>query len=213
MKLCILTHWTEHPLASSNRTRHPRAFSCMAQHPQASSHRTQHPVASSHKTPHALVSSHRTQYSPSMCTHELFPEFSRYAQFPLVSVHWTQHPLAFPHRTYILEHPHPRLNIPGILAQNSTQDLASSSICTFFFLFHYLCPMEPLITVTNMISFILSICRRLDQLKYDCQHLQAALRNIQHRRYMQEQEIRDRDELLMRRFAANVRWILLLLRV
>lgn len=24
---------------------------------------------------------------------------------------------------------------------------------------------------------------RVDQLKYDCQHLQAALRNVQHRRY------------------------------
>ncbi|XP_038047860.1 Golgi SNAP receptor complex member 2-like [Patiria miniata] len=44
---------------------------------------------------------------------------------------------------------------------------------------------------------------RLEQLKYDCQHLQAALRNIQHRRYMHEQELKDRDELLTRRFVAN----------
>ncbi|XP_071792173.1 Golgi SNAP receptor complex member 2-like [Asterias amurensis] len=44
---------------------------------------------------------------------------------------------------------------------------------------------------------------RLDQLKYDCQHLQAALRNIQHRQFMKEQEIKDREELLTRRFVAN----------
>ncbi|XP_072181063.1 Golgi SNAP receptor complex member 2-like [Diadema setosum] len=44
---------------------------------------------------------------------------------------------------------------------------------------------------------------KVDQLKYDCQHLNAALRNIQHRRQMREQEERDREELLTRRFTAN----------
>ena len=51
---------------------------------------------------------------------------------------------------------------------------------------------------------MLYLCRRFDQLKYDCQHLQAALTNIQHRRYVKEQERKDRDELLTRRFVANV---------
>ena len=46
--------------------------------------------------------------------------------------------------------------------------------------------------------------RRVNQMKYDNQHLQAALRNIQHRRYNKEQEERDRDELLSRTFTANV---------
>lgn len=44
---------------------------------------------------------------------------------------------------------------------------------------------------------------RVDQLKYDCQHLQAALRNLQHRRYGREREIRDREELLSRSFRTN----------
>lgn len=44
---------------------------------------------------------------------------------------------------------------------------------------------------------------RVDQLKYDCQHLQAALRNLQHRRYGREREVRDREELLSRNFRPN----------
>ncbi|XP_070569762.1 Golgi SNAP receptor complex member 2-like [Ptychodera flava] len=44
---------------------------------------------------------------------------------------------------------------------------------------------------------------RVDQLKYDCKHLQAAMRNIQHRRYTREQEERDREALLSRTFTTN----------
>jgi Golgi SNAP receptor complex protein 2 len=44
---------------------------------------------------------------------------------------------------------------------------------------------------------------RVDQLKYDCQHLQAAMRNIQHRRYQRDEEERERDLLLSRDFTAN----------
>ncbi|CAG0883539.1 unnamed protein product [Darwinula stevensoni] len=44
---------------------------------------------------------------------------------------------------------------------------------------------------------------RLDQLKYDCQHLQAALRNLQHKRYARERELMEREELLTRRFTPN----------
>ncbi|XP_072047398.1 Golgi SNAP receptor complex member 2-like [Amphiura filiformis] len=44
---------------------------------------------------------------------------------------------------------------------------------------------------------------RVNQLKYDNQHIQAALRNIQHRRYTREQEERDREELLSRSFTTN----------
>eukprot|EP00057_Strongylocentrotus_purpuratus_P034346 XP_794856.3 PREDICTED: Golgi SNAP receptor complex member 2-like [Strongylocentrotus purpuratus] len=44
---------------------------------------------------------------------------------------------------------------------------------------------------------------KVDQLKYDCQHLNAALRQIQHRRYQREQEDKDREDLLTRRFTAN----------
>ncbi|EGV91489.1 Golgi SNAP receptor complex member 2 isoform X1 [Cricetulus griseus] len=45
---------------------------------------------------------------------------------------------------------------------------------------------------------------RVDQLKYDVQHLQTALRNFQHRRYAREQQLRQRDELLSRTFTTNV---------
>ncbi|XP_025963673.1 Golgi SNAP receptor complex member 2 isoform X4 [Dromaius novaehollandiae] len=44
---------------------------------------------------------------------------------------------------------------------------------------------------------------RVDQLKYDVQHLQTALRNFQHRRYIREQQERQREELLARTFTAN----------
>ncbi|XP_063815526.1 Golgi SNAP receptor complex member 2 isoform X2 [Pseudophryne corroboree] len=44
---------------------------------------------------------------------------------------------------------------------------------------------------------------RVDQLKYDVQHLQTALRNFQHRRYTREQQERDREELLTRSYTTN----------
>ncbi|XP_039767065.1 Golgi SNAP receptor complex member 2-like isoform X1 [Ornithorhynchus anatinus] len=45
---------------------------------------------------------------------------------------------------------------------------------------------------------------RVDQLKYDVQHLQTALRNFQHRRYAREQQERQREELLAQTFTTNV---------
>uniref|UniRef100_A0A2K6LPH0 Golgi SNAP receptor complex member 2 n=1 Tax=Rhinopithecus bieti TaxID=61621 RepID=A0A2K6LPH0_RHIBE len=44
---------------------------------------------------------------------------------------------------------------------------------------------------------------RVDQLKYDVQHLQTALRNFQHRRHAREQQERQREELLSRIFTTN----------
>ncbi|KAJ8264558.1 hypothetical protein GJAV_G00150680 [Gymnothorax javanicus] len=44
---------------------------------------------------------------------------------------------------------------------------------------------------------------RVDQLKYDVQHLQTALRNFQHRRYMREAQEREREELMSRTFTTN----------
>ncbi|XP_038635790.1 Golgi SNAP receptor complex member 2 isoform X1 [Scyliorhinus canicula] len=44
---------------------------------------------------------------------------------------------------------------------------------------------------------------RMDQLKYDCQHLQTALKNFQHQRYTREQQEREREELLSRTFTTN----------
>ncbi|XP_006638192.1 Golgi SNAP receptor complex member 2 [Lepisosteus oculatus] len=44
---------------------------------------------------------------------------------------------------------------------------------------------------------------RVDQLKYDVQHLQSALRNFQHRRYTREAQEREREELLTRSFTTN----------
>lgn len=44
---------------------------------------------------------------------------------------------------------------------------------------------------------------RVDQLKYDCRHVQAAMRNVQHRRYAREEEEREREALLSRSFTAN----------
>lgn len=51
--------------------------------------------------------------------------------------------------------------------------------------------------------FLLSI-RRVDQLKYDVQHLRTALQNFQHRRYMKEAQEREREELMSRTFTTNV---------
>ena len=47
--------------------------------------------------------------------------------------------------------------------------------------------------------------RRVDQLKYDVQHLRTALQNFQHRRYAREAQEREREELLSRTFTTNVR--------
>ncbi|KAJ8414439.1 hypothetical protein AAFF_G00053090 [Aldrovandia affinis] len=44
---------------------------------------------------------------------------------------------------------------------------------------------------------------RVDQLKYDVQHLQTALRNFQHRRYTREAQEREREELMARTFTTN----------
>lgn len=44
---------------------------------------------------------------------------------------------------------------------------------------------------------------RIDQLKYDNQHLQAALRMHQHETYRRRQEESEREELLSRRFTHN----------
>lgn len=44
---------------------------------------------------------------------------------------------------------------------------------------------------------------RVDQLKYDSQHLKAALRNVRHRRFQKEEEARARDILLSKDFAPN----------
>ncbi|KAL4217878.1 Golgi SNAP receptor complex member 2 [Mactra antiquata] len=44
---------------------------------------------------------------------------------------------------------------------------------------------------------------KVDQLKYDCQHLRSALRQMQHRRYQREEDERNREALLTRRFERN----------
>ncbi|KAH9490566.1 Golgi SNAP receptor complex member 2 [Bulinus truncatus] len=44
---------------------------------------------------------------------------------------------------------------------------------------------------------------RVDQLKYDCQHLQSSIRQIQHKRYVKEQEDYERESLLSRTFTTN----------
>ncbi|KAK2179946.1 hypothetical protein NP493_466g05043 [Ridgeia piscesae] len=44
---------------------------------------------------------------------------------------------------------------------------------------------------------------RVDQLKRDCQHLQFSIRNVQHRRYQREQELREREALMSSNFAPN----------
>ncbi|KAF0301246.1 Golgi SNAP receptor complex member 2 [Amphibalanus amphitrite] len=45
--------------------------------------------------------------------------------------------------------------------------------------------------------------QRVNQLKYECQHLQSALRALQHRRMARERERLDREELLSQRFTTN----------
>lgn len=58
---------------------------------------------------------------------------------------------------------------------------------------------------SGLLDFNLSVnSSRVDQLKYDVQHLQTALRNFQHRRYAREQQERQREELLSRTFTTNV---------
>ncbi|KAG7243550.1 hypothetical protein INR49_011106 [Caranx melampygus] len=44
---------------------------------------------------------------------------------------------------------------------------------------------------------------RVDQLKYDVQHLRTALQNFQHRRYAREAQEREREELMSRTFTTN----------
>ncbi|KAJ8284436.1 hypothetical protein COCON_G00032860 [Conger conger] len=44
---------------------------------------------------------------------------------------------------------------------------------------------------------------RVDQLKYDVQHLQTALRNFQQWRYIRETQDREREELMTRTFTTN----------
>ncbi|TWW70196.1 Golgi SNAP receptor complex member 2 27 kDa [Takifugu flavidus] len=44
---------------------------------------------------------------------------------------------------------------------------------------------------------------RVDQLKYDVQHLRTALQNFQHRRYVKEAQEREREELMSRTFTTN----------
>ncbi|KAF5895841.1 Golgi SNAP receptor complex member 2, partial [Clarias magur] len=44
---------------------------------------------------------------------------------------------------------------------------------------------------------------RVEQLKYDVQHLQSALRNFQHRRCAREAQEREREELMSRTFTTN----------
>ncbi|ELK32854.1 Golgi SNAP receptor complex member 2 [Myotis davidii] len=45
----------------------------------------------------------------------------------------------------------------------------------------------------------------VDQLKYDVQHLQTALRNFEHRRYAREQQERQREKLLSCTFTSSER--------
>ncbi|XP_032472654.1 Golgi SNAP receptor complex member 2 isoform X1 [Phocoena sinus] len=57
---------------------------------------------------------------------------------------------------------------------------------------------------SGLLEFNLSVnSSRVDQLKYDVQHLQTALRNFQHQRYAKEQQERQREELLSRTFTTN----------
>jgi len=44
---------------------------------------------------------------------------------------------------------------------------------------------------------------RVDQLKYDAQHLQSAIRALQHKKYQRDAEDRDREALLSRTFTTN----------
>lgn len=58
--------------------------------------------------------------------------------------------------------------------------------------------------IPGNVFLLLILSSRVDQLKYDVQHLQTALRNFQHRRYIREQQERQREELLARTFTTNV---------
>lgn len=60
------------------------------------------------------------------------------------------------------------------------------------------------IFIPGNVFLLLILSSRVDQLKYDVQHLQTALRNFQHRRYIREQQERQREELLARTFTTNV---------
>ncbi|CAL1293742.1 unnamed protein product [Larinioides sclopetarius] len=44
---------------------------------------------------------------------------------------------------------------------------------------------------------------QVDQLKYDCRHYQTSLQNAIHRRMLREQEMREREELLNKKFSTN----------
>lgn len=44
---------------------------------------------------------------------------------------------------------------------------------------------------------------RVDQLRYDIRHLQAAIQNYQTKRQRREQEVAEREQLLSRRFSPN----------
>ncbi|XP_054711930.1 Golgi SNAP receptor complex member 2-like [Uloborus diversus] len=44
---------------------------------------------------------------------------------------------------------------------------------------------------------------QVDQLKYDCRHYQTSLQNAVHRRLVREQENREREELLSKKFTTN----------
>ncbi|GFU37224.1 golgi SNAP receptor complex member 2 [Trichonephila clavipes] len=44
---------------------------------------------------------------------------------------------------------------------------------------------------------------QVDQLKYDCRHYQTSLQNVIHRRMLREQETKEREELLSKKFSAN----------
>lgn len=45
---------------------------------------------------------------------------------------------------------------------------------------------------------------KVDQLTYDLRHLKTGFNNYQHRKMLREQEEREREELLNRRFTTNV---------
>lgn len=44
---------------------------------------------------------------------------------------------------------------------------------------------------------------KVDQLKYDCHHYQTSLEHAIHRRMLREQEMREREELLAKKFSVN----------
>jgi len=44
---------------------------------------------------------------------------------------------------------------------------------------------------------------QVDQLKYDCRHYRTSFQNVIHRRMLREQEVREREELLTKKFSTN----------